>query len=507
MADSSKYVHSHQFEPLRVPSGWGAEEKRLIAQLTEVLEDIYRRWGRLRFEDMNRTFRQRIEDDEGNILEVQQTAEALSIQVTGIDGQITLWKVAVDGVTAAVNHNRLHFDETGLKIINAQGEAVFVQDIASGDLEIIGTIVALAGRIGGFTLENGVLHNGSTIRLDPFNGVIQLGNMTLTDEPGVGPNMNLTGGLRIMINGIAHINVIEGRVEMMFPTFAQYGLYVDPNRTTPLAANAYIDPATGEILRSTAGGGGPDPGGALSATLGLSTAQVLVGTAVTLTASAFGGTAPYGYEYAVSENGGAYQAITGSGAMATFAPQRAGTYRFQLLVRDGAGAQYIAYSGYLTANSTGSGLTVSVAADRASISSPQNVTWTVSVQGGSGSYTYALRLFKNSQFLQEAASSTLTRYLSEAGQYFAEVEVWDAVTGAHESVNGGSVLYGGYVQMAVVTGDGVRIRSAANLGASVIGYANEGDVAQILGGPTNGFYQVYCNSVQGWMSSDYLILT
>lgn len=38
---------TYQYEPLPTPSGWNAEEKRFIARLTDILDDIYLKWGRI----------------------------------------------------------------------------------------------------------------------------------------------------------------------------------------------------------------------------------------------------------------------------------------------------------------------------------------------------------------------------------------------------------------------------------------------------------------------------
>ena len=59
-----------QHEPLRVPSNWGTNEKRLIAQLEELFDDIYRRFGRLRLEDLGDALKTRILSTEGIRLEV-----------------------------------------------------------------------------------------------------------------------------------------------------------------------------------------------------------------------------------------------------------------------------------------------------------------------------------------------------------------------------------------------------------------------------------------------------
>lgn len=48
----SKYSTIQQHQPLRAPSKWDSSERRFVAQLEEVLDDIYRRFGRLTLKDM-----------------------------------------------------------------------------------------------------------------------------------------------------------------------------------------------------------------------------------------------------------------------------------------------------------------------------------------------------------------------------------------------------------------------------------------------------------------------
>lgn len=47
-----KYSTIQQHQPLRIPQEWSASERRFVAQLEEVLDDIYRRFGRLTLEDL-----------------------------------------------------------------------------------------------------------------------------------------------------------------------------------------------------------------------------------------------------------------------------------------------------------------------------------------------------------------------------------------------------------------------------------------------------------------------
>ncbi len=106
-----EYTTMHQYEPLRVPEGWSASEKRLIAQLTEIFDDLYRRFNRLRFEDLGGALRGRIEDTEGNVTQVAQTATELE---------------------ALLNGTRFTLTAAGVTIRNAAGQVVFEQDANRG---------------------------------------------------------------------------------------------------------------------------------------------------------------------------------------------------------------------------------------------------------------------------------------------------------------------------------------------------------------------------------------
>lgn len=63
----SKYTTIQQHEPLRVPEGWGTQEKRFIAQLEELLDDLYRRFNRLKISDLGDELRTIIQTDHASI--------------------------------------------------------------------------------------------------------------------------------------------------------------------------------------------------------------------------------------------------------------------------------------------------------------------------------------------------------------------------------------------------------------------------------------------------------
>lgn len=49
----SDYSTIQQHEPIRVPASWAGEERRFVAQLEEVFDDLYRRFGRLGTKDIS----------------------------------------------------------------------------------------------------------------------------------------------------------------------------------------------------------------------------------------------------------------------------------------------------------------------------------------------------------------------------------------------------------------------------------------------------------------------
>ena len=78
----SSYSRIAQHEPLRVPETWTGEARRFVTQLEEVLDDIYRRFGRLTLSDMStdlqKTFTKEQQSVESLISETQKHRAALN---------------------------------------------------------------------------------------------------------------------------------------------------------------------------------------------------------------------------------------------------------------------------------------------------------------------------------------------------------------------------------------------------------------------------------------------
>ena len=83
---STNYTTYQQHEPLRAPSGWSANEKRFVAQLEELFDDIYKRYNRLRLEDMSPGFRKafkQIQDDGTEMrADISATAAGLRAEIS-----------------------------------------------------------------------------------------------------------------------------------------------------------------------------------------------------------------------------------------------------------------------------------------------------------------------------------------------------------------------------------------------------------------------------------------
>jgi len=75
------YTVSHQHEPLRTPDGWTGQNKMLVAQLEEMLDDIYKRLGKLK--DADKTI------DE-SITTLENSAATLGSSITALESRIVV---------------------------------------------------------------------------------------------------------------------------------------------------------------------------------------------------------------------------------------------------------------------------------------------------------------------------------------------------------------------------------------------------------------------------------
>ena len=147
---AKKYSTTQQHEPLRSPPEWGAAGKRFVAQVEEILDDIYRRFGRLKITDLGDALRRSITDIAGNVNTLTQKAGETESKIQKIDGNVStltqndkafaaafqsigtlgeqtgVTKVAQDGVE--VNHTAINsktkMNADGFKIYDANGAEI-----------------------------------------------------------------------------------------------------------------------------------------------------------------------------------------------------------------------------------------------------------------------------------------------------------------------------------------------------------------------------------------------
>lgn len=67
MTEKPKYSTIHQHQPLYTPKSWDEEGKRFVRTLQGILEDIYKRYGRLGLSDLSKVFRGKVTGLEGSV--------------------------------------------------------------------------------------------------------------------------------------------------------------------------------------------------------------------------------------------------------------------------------------------------------------------------------------------------------------------------------------------------------------------------------------------------------
>lgn len=127
MADS-KYTTIQQHEPLRVPGGWNAQERALIAQLETLFDDLYRRFNRLRLSDLGEPLR-------NTITSSAEGLESVKTEIEQTESKIAL-KLDKNAPAVGVNNSAITIDTAGIHlnsegIIDVDGGVVNIQSGAS----------------------------------------------------------------------------------------------------------------------------------------------------------------------------------------------------------------------------------------------------------------------------------------------------------------------------------------------------------------------------------------
>lgn len=90
MADRPKYSTIQQHQPLYAPRRWGEDEKRFVRTLQGILEDIYKRYGRLGLNDLSTVFRGTVEGLEGSVSDLESGLDSAQTNVTTLTQALAL---------------------------------------------------------------------------------------------------------------------------------------------------------------------------------------------------------------------------------------------------------------------------------------------------------------------------------------------------------------------------------------------------------------------------------
>lgn len=126
---STDYTTYQQHEPLRAPSNWSTAERRFVAQLEELFDDIYRRYNRLRLEDMSTDFRKSyskiIADGTEMRTDIDATAAGLSAEITRAS---TAEGTLSNTISATASAMEMTFKKIGASGYTATGITTITED-------------------------------------------------------------------------------------------------------------------------------------------------------------------------------------------------------------------------------------------------------------------------------------------------------------------------------------------------------------------------------------------
>lgn len=128
---AKKYSTIQQHEPLRPPQEWGTAGKRFVAQLEEILDDIYRRFGRLKITDLGEALRQSITDMAGNMNTLTKNAAETESKIQNIHGSLSTLTQNDKAFTAAFQSIGTMGAQTGITKITQGGVEVQHSGISS----------------------------------------------------------------------------------------------------------------------------------------------------------------------------------------------------------------------------------------------------------------------------------------------------------------------------------------------------------------------------------------
>lgn len=259
----SDYNSIQQHEPLRTPSRWTSEERRLIAQLEELFDDIYRRFGRLRMKDMGsemRTILRSAKEADGKLTQLEssfnKTVESIRSEVSKVE------TTANDAQTTA-NEAKTNIDQTAkdikLSVSEVEKKADAAKDSADDILDGTTPVTILKNTsvtitidgvdvIGGVVVIKAgakfVVQSGGTVQIDAKDGensYITIGDMfSVTRDGGIVSDSASFTNLKVKGYDVVTVNDIASRMVVSVSQPDETGvIWFKPTATAAVTYSAY----------------------------------------------------------------------------------------------------------------------------------------------------------------------------------------------------------------------------------------------------------------------------
>lgn len=120
-----KYSTIQQHEPLRIPSTWSHQERRFVAQLEEILDDMYRRFNRIKLSDLGSELKE-------TVVSSADSVENMETQVNQANEQIKAVSDQQSGLTERLSSTESKTEEA-LARIDLTYESILQQIIQNGE--------------------------------------------------------------------------------------------------------------------------------------------------------------------------------------------------------------------------------------------------------------------------------------------------------------------------------------------------------------------------------------
>lgn len=143
---ATKYTTIQQHEPLRVPSGWGQQERAFIAQLEALFDDVYRRFNRIRMRDLSEPLQSTIQESADGVTEVKTSIVQTNAQIA-LKLDKTSPSVGVSNSAILINTDGIYLNSEGSIDVDGgtvnikSGSSLTMQAVTDEDATINGGMI------------------------------------------------------------------------------------------------------------------------------------------------------------------------------------------------------------------------------------------------------------------------------------------------------------------------------------------------------------------------------